>query len=319
MKIPFFWFLLALFPKPQSDVSLNDAFRLYGKGDFKQAANLLKQITTTAPNEAEARIWLGKSYLKIRKWDDAVQEMERAVQLQPSNAQYHLWLGRACGRRASHSFFATALGWARRVVKEFEKARELAPEDIDVRFDLLEFYLEAPGIVGGGRNKAEAEVRAISKLTPAKGYSARATLFEKDKHWDLARKELMQATVDYPKNASVHKDMAGFLLERRDFEGALNYAKKALGLNGESKKARLLAAASQIKLNSDLDPALKTLQELAAGPLNDEDPAFEEIYYWLGEGYLAKGNKVKASEAFAFALSLNPDYTKAKERRSKLN
>jgi tetratricopeptide (TPR) repeat protein len=130
---------------------------------------------------------------------------------------------------------------------------------------------------------------------------------------------LTQATVDYPKDANVHKDMAGFLLARGDFEGTLNYAKKALGLNGESKKARLLAAASQIKLNADLDPALKALQELAAGPLNDENPAFEEVYYWLGECYLAKGNKAKASEAFTFALSFNPDYTKAKERRSKLD
>jgi tetratricopeptide (TPR) repeat protein len=131
MNLSFFLLLLVLFPKPQSDGSLDEAIRLYGKGDFKQAANLLKQITTAAPNGAEARIWLGKSYLKIRKWDDAVQEMEKAIQLQPSNAQYHLWLGRACGARASHSFFATALGWARRVVKEFEKARELAPDDLE--------------------------------------------------------------------------------------------------------------------------------------------------------------------------------------------
>lgn len=72
----------------------------------------------------------------------------------PSNPQCHLWLGRACGARESHTVFFKALGWARRLLKAFETARELAPESLDAGFDLLDFYLDAPGIVGDGKGKA---------------------------------------------------------------------------------------------------------------------------------------------------------------------
>lgn len=319
MKAPALVVFLALFPSFQLDASLDAAIEIYGKGKYSLAANMFQKLADESPSRPEIRIWLGKSYLKIREWDRAVREMEKAVQLQPSNARYHLWLGRACGDRASHSNFIKALGWARRVVREFETARELAPEDLDVRFDLLEYYLEAPGILGGGKEKAEAEVKAIAGLSSEKGYVARATVYSKNKKWDLARKELQQAVLDYPQSFSACKDMAEFLIDRNDFEGALGYAKKALLLESTSKRARLTAAAAKIRLKTDLDEVAETLQVFAAGSLSDADPSFEEVYYWLGECFLAKGDKGKARELFKSALAFNPEFGRAKDGLSKLN
>jgi tetratricopeptide (TPR) repeat protein len=305
--------LLMLLASPQPVGDLAEAIRLYERGEYKQSVRLFQQLRSTSPNEPDLRLWLGKSYLKVREWDNAVQEMEKAVSLQPSGARYHLWLGRACGARASHSVFFTAIRWARRVVREFETARNLAPEDTAARFDLLDFYLSAPGIVGGGKDKAMAEAQAISKLDPPKGYTARAIIFQKDKKWDLAKKELIQATIDHPGHAGALRDLADYLLDRQDFAGAQEYAKRALALKGGSKRAQLLAAASGIRLHRDLDQAARTLEGLAAGTLNDDDPAFEEVYYWLGECYRAKGDKAKAHAAFESALGFNPDHARARE------
>ena len=308
---------LALFPAFQPAGDLNEAIGLYEKGKFDQAANMFQKLRDSSPSDPEIRLWLGKSYSKARQWDKAVQEMENLVRLQPSNAQYHLLLGRACGDRASHSMFITAIGWAKRVRKEFETARKLAPEDVDIRFDLLEYYLDAPEIVGGGKDKAEEEAQAIARLRPEKGFLARATILIKNKKWDLARKELNQAVINYPQSSSACKDLADFLLDRQDFEGALDYATKALALDGKSKRSRLIAAAAKIRLNRDLDETEKTLQDFVAGKLGDEDPSFEEAYYWLGECRLAKGDKAKAREAFKSSLALNPEYEKAKNGLSK--
>ena len=318
MKILAFAFLLFLPPDYQTGAGLNDAIQLYQKGEFKQAVNLLQQLSTKSPDDADVRLWLGKSYLKTRDWDNAVQEIEKTTQLQPDNAKNHLWLGRAWGARAAHSFFVKGIKLAGRVLKEFETARKLSPENLEVRFDLLDFYLNAPGIVGGGRDKASAEVQAIAKLDPRKGYNARAQVFIKDKKWDLAKKELIQATINYPSDADAHKDVAEFLLDRRDFGGALQYAKEALALDNDSKRTRLIVAAAGIQLRTDLDSSAKTLTNLASGPLSDDDPPFEEVYFWLGEYYLAKGDKQKAREALASAIAFNPEYDKAKENISKL-
>jgi tetratricopeptide (TPR) repeat protein len=207
---------------------------------------------------------------------------------------------------------------ARRVVKEFETASKLAPEDLDIRFDLLDYYISAPGIVGGSKEKAEAQAKAIAKLNPKKGYVARAMIFEESKNPDLARKELLQATIDYPGDADAHKDLADFLLARKDFEGALVHAQRALALDRDSKRTKLLLAAARIRLRSNLEEACKALQELAAEQLRDEGPAFEEVYGWLGEFFLAKSDKIKAREAFNSALAFNPEYEPAKDGISRL-
>jgi tetratricopeptide (TPR) repeat protein len=317
MKIPFLVFGVLILSNPSFSANLDEGILHYKKGEFRQGVELLQQLTNASPAEPDARLWLGKAYLKIREWDKAVHEIEKAVQLRPANARYYLWLGRACGAKAAHSFFAKAYGWARRVAKEFETARSLAPRDLDIRFDLLEFYLEAPSLVGGGKSKAEEEAKEIAKLNPSKGYTARAIIFQKTKKWDLAKNEFMQATVDYP-DADSYRDLAEYLFDQKDYEGALIYAKKSLKLNSESKGARLLAAASSIRLHSDIEYASRTLQELAEGTLDDDDPAFEEVHYWRGEYYLEKSDKENARKAFQTALLYDPDYDEAKKGISKL-
>ena len=311
-------FLLAVLPSPLCAEGFDEGVRLYNRGEYGQAVTLFLKVREASPEDPEVRVWLGKSYLKIREWDKAVREMEKASQLRPTDAQYRLWLGRACGAKASNTVFFRALGWARRLLKEFESARALAPENLEARFDLLDFYLNAPGMVGGGKDKAEAEARAISKLSPRKGYVARAEILRHENKWDLAKKELLQAALDFPNDADAYKDLAGFLLERQDFEGAAKHGTKALALRKDSKRSRLIVAAAGIQLRAGLDDSETALRELASGPLTDSDPSFEEVYYWLGECYTAKGDKRKAREAFESALAYNPDYEKAKKELSKL-
>lgn len=310
--------LSALLPPFQQGGDLKDAIHLYQRGEFQEAIDLLHQLKDHSLTEHEIRFWLGKSYIKVRKWGDGIKEIERAVELQPSNAKYHLWLGRAAGFHAEHSSFLRAPFRARRVLKEFELARDLAPEDLDIRFDLLEYYLHAPGFLGGGKDKAEVEAEVISKLDSKKGYNARATIHRKNENWDMARQELTQATTDYPNDADTWKDLAGYLLDRGDFADALDAAKKALILDPGSKQSQLIIAASEIQLQNNPEHAAKTLLDLAGGTLADEEPAFETVYYWLGEFHLAKGDKDSARQAFESALDFNPDYSEAKDGISRL-
>jgi tetratricopeptide (TPR) repeat protein len=318
MKILIAILFLALLPIPiQAKENLDAAIQLYEKGEFRHAADALQQFAKSSPKDAETRYWLAKSFMKTREWASAVRELEKAVELQPANPRYHLWLGRACGERASRAFFTSAFSLARRVLKEFEIARDLSPKDPGIRFDLLEFYLQAPGILGGGKDKALSEAQSIAQINPIKGFTARANVFRKDKQWDKAKYELTRATAEYPQNADAYKDLADFLLDRQDYEGALSYGEKALALGSQSKRAQFIVAVAKTRRGKDLDQATATLRELAAGPLKDEDPSFEETNYWLGENYLARGDKDKALDAFKSALAFNPEFTRAKNALSK--
>jgi len=314
---PFLLLLLILQPfGPASEGILEQAIQLFGEGEYREANELLLSGDGTSKVSAQTRFWLGKTWLRLHEWDKAVKEMEKAVKMEPSNAMYHLWLGRAYGDRAQNRIFG--YNDARRVIREFRKAGELEPESIDIRFDLLEYYAQAPGIVGGDKKKAWAEAEAISKLSPVRGYTARATIYEHEKEWDMAETEYTRATIEFPSDVAARNDLAEFYFGRKDFKRALASARKALELDVLSKPSRYILAVSLIQLEQDLDKAGDILVDLTSEPLGDGSPSFEDAYYWLGICYYRRGEKDKSKNAFESALGYNPDYGKAKDYLSKM-
>jgi tetratricopeptide (TPR) repeat protein len=290
---------------------LEQAIHHYQKGEYSKAVDMLSPMAKKGDTTPETLFWLAKSYLKSREWDKAVSAMEKAVEMKPKSAAYHLWLGRAYGARAENRVFG--FNDARRLLREFRKANELDPNDIGIRFDLLEFYAQAPGIVGGGEEKAWAEAESIAKLDPPAGYTARATIYERKEKWDLAEKEYAEAVRNYPGNPNVHKDMAQFLFSRGNFEGALKNARNALELESDSAQALFLEAVSQIRLGIDLEKAKKSLEKLSSGLLGDEDPAREDVYYWQAVLYDRENDREKAKATFEKALEVNPAHGVTKD------
>ena len=74
----------------------------------------------------------------------------------------------AARRTATKSFFL-----AKKVKKELEEAVRLNPSNIEARFDLEDFCLNAPWIVGGNKDEARDQVDAISALDAVEGHVAR--------------------------------------------------------------------------------------------------------------------------------------------------
>ncbi len=300
-------FAPSLCPNAAADVA-----RLYGRGEYRKCVEALTSENEPLRDEAERRLWLARCYMKLRRWDDAVGEMEQAVAADQSNCVLHLWLARAYGRKASHAFFVTAIGLAKKVRAEFELARSLCPANTDVRFDLLTFYLEAPGFLGGGRDKAEAEAREIARLDPRLGRTARASIAEKDKDWERALGEFRKATEDFPTAPEAHYDLAEHLFRRGDFPGAATSARRALELRSPYPGAELVLARSRIEMGEDVAGAVNLLKALSSGPLMDGDPSFQEVYYWLGKGYVTLRMKPEAIRALESALRFDPGHAGAK-------
>jgi len=311
------WLLLTLTPVWIRSQDMDEAIRLYRHGEYRRAAQLFSECRRLSPDGPVVRLWIAKSYLKISRWNDAVRELEQATRLSPSNSLYRLWLGRAYGEKASNSSFLTAFGTARKVGKSFAAAMELAPDDLEVRFDLMMFYARAPGIVGGGKDKARIQAEEIAKRDPRQGRTARAIILEEEKKWEPAAQELERAAIEFPLDAGSFLDLADFLFRRSNFGEAESNARKALDIDKELKGAVLIMAASKIERKKDLENAIDLLQQLGAGPLEYGEPTFEEVYLWLGRAYLAQGAKENAREAFQRSLRFNPQYSEAKKALKK--
>src|SRR5467141_1187110 len=112
-------------------------------GNYSAAVQTLTAALSEAAQDSSLHYWALRSYYELRDYDNAVTHGEKAVKLDPQNAEYNRWLGRAYGGKAeeSHSFFV-----ARKVKQAFEAAVHLAPLSIQARRDLMEFLAEAPWI-----------------------------------------------------------------------------------------------------------------------------------------------------------------------------
>jgi len=155
----------------------------------------------SAQDTAAARVAYqqGRAALRERKNEDAVKALERAVELDPGKSAYHLWLGSAYTRLLNEVSFLRKPIIGRKIGPQFDKAVELDSSSAEAAEARVEFYIEAPGIAGGSRDKANAEVIRLKKLSPYRAAFARAKIAEKDKDWATVESEfgaLMQAHPD---------------------------------------------------------------------------------------------------------------------------
>ncbi len=160
---------------------------LIANGRVDDAIAALHGQISTSPNDPLAHNLLCRAFFSLGQWDSGISECEKAVALAPDNGLFHLWLGRIYGEKADKSNFMTAASLAKKVRNQFEAAVQLSPKSIDAHSDLAEFYLEAPGIVGGGRDKAEQQANTLAGLDPAKAHWVKARIAEK--HGDIATSE----------------------------------------------------------------------------------------------------------------------------------
>ena len=128
--------------------------------------------------------------------DAASTAAEDVLKAHPKDADALLWAGRAYGMKAMSASIFTKMSWAKKCRQAWERAIEIAPANLEARFELLRYCLMAPGIVGGGLDKAEAQAVKIAELDAMRGYIARGTIADhekKPKEAEAAYRKAMEA------------------------------------------------------------------------------------------------------------------------------
>jgi len=281
-------------------------------GNVNDSIAALQARIQTDAQDAEAQHLLARAYLLIEKWDRAVETAEQAVALQPKNSNYHLWLGRAYGNKAEHCNFLCASGLAGKVRSEFEKAVELDPENVAARTDLAEYLLEAPGIVGGSKDKAREQADQIQQRDPAAAHWVRARLAVKAKQYDVAEKEF-RAAVDVTRNpAGAWLDLADFYRDRGRLADMENAVSKAVNSSQRGGGTLFEAASLLFNAGRNFPGAIDMLRQYLNGEKKVcEAPAFRAEYL-LGQILEKQGDKQGAATAYQASLSLAREFEDAR-------
>ena len=248
---------------------LERARHLYNATQFEQSLKVLQQIST---KEAAVYELTGKNYYMLAEYKKASEALEKAAVADPGNSDYALWAGRAFGRRAETSSPFTAPGLASRARQYFEKAVQLNPRNLEALSDLLEYYLEAPGFLGGGFDKAQALTAQIEKVDAAEGEWSKAKLAEKRKEYHNAEEHLRRALDASPQRIGSLIDLAKFLAKQGRFQESDQHLAKAESIAPNNPKVVFAKADLYIKTNRNLDVAKDLLKRYMGMTLSPDDP-----------------------------------------------
>src|SRR3954465_4461621 len=225
-----------------------DARQATAGGNVREVIRQLSSKTAATPNDAEAYHLLNRAYFVIDKWDQAIKAGEKAVALSPNSSDYHMWLGRAYGSKAEHSGWIGGMSNAKKSRAEFEKAVELNSMNAEARTDLAEFYMEAPGMLGGGKDKALAQAEAMAAYDAASSHWVKGRLAEKNGQFDVAETEYKTAIDVSKRPAGDWLNLASFYRHRGrgpELEDAIHHALEADKTNNH-KKSNVLYGAAEI-------------------------------------------------------------------------
>jgi tetratricopeptide (TPR) repeat protein len=319
MKKRFPILVLALLSAALVAAADDSAPALLAAGRADDAITTLHSKINTSPNDGEAYNLLCRAYYSTGDWDRGISACEKAVALAPNNSRYHLWLGRVYGEKADGSSFFSAASLAGKVHTEFETAVRLDPNNTDARSDLGEFYLEAPGIVGGGRDKAEGQIQALTSLDPAKAAYLKGRLAEKKKDFATAEKEYRSAIEDSRGSALTWFNLALFFRHRErwdDMEDAIHHA-----VSAQVDRPEVIMESGEVLIRSgrNFPAAVQYLRRyLALTSKVEEAPAFK-AHYLLGTALEKQGDKQGAAQEYRAALSLAKNFSRAQEALDRLN
>jgi len=248
---------------------LERAKKLYSYTDYQGS---LKILLPLPDKDGPTQLLIGQNYYGLGDLKKATEAIEKATAADPRNSTYFMWLGRAYGRRAETSSAFTAPGFASRSRQNFEKAVELDPANLEATSDLFEYYLEAPGFLGGGMDKAVKAAEKIAALNETEGYWARAKIAEKRKEWSGAEQQLRRAAELAPRQVGRLLDLARFLARQGRYQESDQTFQAAHQIAPNTPQVMFAEADTYIRNGRNLEMARQLLKQYLSASLTPDDP-----------------------------------------------
>jgi tetratricopeptide (TPR) repeat protein len=256
---------------------------------------------------------MGMIYVAMGKSPEAIDWFEKAVKANDKSSAHHLWLGNAIGEQASHASKLKQPFLARRIKSEFDKAVELDPTSWEARHGLIQFYSQAPGVMGGSMDKAKEQAREIAKIDAIRGHLEMAALLERDKDLAGAERELNAIISTAPDSALGYNSLGNFYRRQKRFSDAVTVYEKLLHVKPDAVNAHLLIGWN-LKLAGDNDRAEREIKQwLSATPKDAPPQNLSAAHQWIGDIYAAQSKKDAARAEYLLALQINPKNSDTKK------
>jgi len=291
----------------------------YEASDYVKAIQALQAAAAKDPQNGDVQLLLAKSYLELQQHDAAIKSAEKAVAIEAQNSIYHEWLGRAYGEKADHAGWFSAISLAKKTRREFEAAVQLDARNFSARQALIEFDCSAPGLVGGGEDKALPQIKQLAEMDAAEGHYAAGNCRRQKKDFAAADEEFAKALESDPKSAELIFDIGDYAVKRGQTERLIAVADAGERVAPGDARAKFYRSVALVLKKENPEEAERLLKEYAErAPTRSGYPRPAAAHAWLGRLFEDQNKMEEAAREFENALKLDPKNKMAQEALKRL-
>ncbi len=239
---------------------------------FAQEGNesIYLQAIKADPNNETAHLNLGIIYLNSQKFDQAVPEFQKCIQLKPSDSQAKELLELCLGMTAlSKGDYSSGM-------EHFQNVLKVNPDNKDAKRLLVQ---------------------------------CQAKVYLDEKKYSQAVTALNQIVQDDPKNYFAYKNLGFIYFQEKDYKKSVDCWEHAVKLQQDSQIYQALGFSfyNLGDFSNAIENYKKSIQlETAKDPKDQDANALDQTYYNLGVAYLDNASYDEAADAFGNAFKVNP-------------
>lgn len=261
--------------------NINSAKKYFEDKKYKEAKRELEMVLKSDAKNQTAHFILGQTLFFLKLYEEASSEFKEAISLNEKKADYHYWLAQSYGAEALNSNIFSQFTLVGKIKDEYLRALEIDNKHLLARAGLANFYLRAPGIMGGSIEKAYEHANILTKYDEKWGRYLLAQIYTKDDKKVRAEEEYKLLEKKY-----------GNLKDFYDFYNLYGYFLLDLGRKEEAIE--------------------KFKKQIELAPLNANS------YDSYGDALVASGRKNEAAEQYKKALEIDPTFEPSKKKMERL-
>jgi tetratricopeptide (TPR) repeat protein len=244
--------------------------------------------------------------------DFAVEQLAKAIELDETNAEYHFQLAEAYLANFEYANLLQKPFIAPKVKTQLELAVQYDPSSARYREALIQYYVFAPGILGGSYEKAHKQADEIARGDSYLGMLAHAGIFSEEGEGERSLSLYKKAMRAQPKSWQAYHHLGMHYLSVQETDEAIAMFRKYVDVAPEQANGYncLGQGYQQKRMYAEAISAFQNALE--------KDPSLTHLVFRIAQLYEFKGTKNLARDFYQRYLSMIPRGRAADDAREKV-
>jgi len=295
-----------------SDAGLENARKLLEDHRYDEAHKSVDAYLKTHPNDPDAVIVKSDIFAAVGEWDRSVDTLQKGLSADENNVDLLMALAGIYREKLMRSGMLGKMSNAKKSRQSLEKAFELQPSNLEVRKEMVQYLVHAPGFAGGDKDRAMGIALETVELDEAEGRLQLGIVYRQKEEYDKSIEQFNLALELAPDIEILYYMLGYVYMMKEDFPASE-------GTFGKYIKLYPDAALSHDGLG-DCYVEQKRLDDAIAqySLALDKDAWYGDARYKLAGIYYDRKDYEQAKFHYEQLLGLNPGYVDAGKAKKKL-